>query len=198
VTICGFSNRRLYLVSQFLATKLVEHLLGSGITAAQLHDGCLGRTLDWLHWLYAHNPTALFAGIARQARRRFGIAARQAHELPLVARLVVSEHQALAIQCPVRQAGERRRVAQGSAWSGAVWFSSAQRRAHRPGRVQSAVADVDAGGRRRAEWRSDMWAQCGSVDDRSGARFRLGQQRFDETSNVGIWRDAQLVTQIGA
>jgi transposase len=72
----GFSNRRLYLVSQFFATKPVEHLLGPGITADMLHDDCLGRTLDWL---YAHDPTALFAGIARQARQRFGIAARQVH-----------------------------------------------------------------------------------------------------------------------
>ena len=72
----GFSNRRLYLVSQFFATKPVEHLLGAGITAEMLHDDCLGRTLDWLH---DHDPTALFAGIARQARRRFGIAARQVH-----------------------------------------------------------------------------------------------------------------------
>jgi transposase len=72
----GFSNRRLYLVSQFFATKPVEHLLGPGITAVQLHDDCLGRTLDWL---YDHDPTALFAGIARQARQRFGIAARQVH-----------------------------------------------------------------------------------------------------------------------
>src|SRR6516225_7136318 len=60
----GFSNRRLYLVSQFFATKPVEHLLGAGITAEMLHDDCLGRTLDWLH---DHDPTALFAGIARQA-----------------------------------------------------------------------------------------------------------------------------------
>ena len=72
----GFSNRRLYLVSQFFATKPVEYLLGPGITAEQLHDDCLGRTLDWL---YEHDPTALFAGIARQARQRFGIAARQVH-----------------------------------------------------------------------------------------------------------------------
>jgi transposase len=72
----GFSNRRLYSVSQFFATKPVEHLLGPGITAEMLHDDCLGRTLDWL---YAHDPTALFAGIARQARRRFGIAVRQVH-----------------------------------------------------------------------------------------------------------------------
>src|SRR6516225_8342541 len=66
----GFANRRLYLVSQFFATKPVEHLLGAGITAEMLHDDCLGRTLDWLH---DHDATALFAGIARQARQRLGI-----------------------------------------------------------------------------------------------------------------------------
>ena len=72
----GFSNRRLYLVSQFFATKPVELLLGPGIAAEDLNDDCLGRALDWLH---AHDPTALFAGIARQARRRFGLVVRQAH-----------------------------------------------------------------------------------------------------------------------
>jgi len=72
----GFSNRRLYLVPQFFATKPVEHLLGPGITAADLSDDCLGRALDWL---YAHDPTTLFAGIALRARRRFGITARQVH-----------------------------------------------------------------------------------------------------------------------
>jgi hypothetical protein len=41
-----------------------------------LHDDCLGRTLDWLT---KYDPTALFAGIARQARQRYGIAARQVH-----------------------------------------------------------------------------------------------------------------------
>jgi transposase len=72
----GFSNRRLYLVSQFFAAKPVEHLLGVGITAEMLHDDCLGRTLEWL---YEHDPTTLFAGIALRARQRFGISARQAH-----------------------------------------------------------------------------------------------------------------------
>jgi transposase len=72
----GFSNRRLYLVSQFFATKPVEHLLGPAITADRLHDDSLGRTLDWL---YDHDPTTLFAGIARQARQRFAVAARQVH-----------------------------------------------------------------------------------------------------------------------
>jgi transposase len=72
----GFSNRRLYLVPQFFATKPVEHLLGPGITAEDLNDDCLGRTLDWL---YAHDPTTLFAGIALQARRHFGLSVRQVH-----------------------------------------------------------------------------------------------------------------------
>jgi transposase len=72
----GFSNRRLYLVPQFFATKAVERLLGVGITADDLNDDCLGRALDWL---YAHDPTTLFAGIALRARRAFGISARQIH-----------------------------------------------------------------------------------------------------------------------
>ena len=72
----GFSNRRLYLVPQFFANKPVERLLGAGITAEDLNDDCLGRTLDWL---YAHDPTTLFAGLALRARRAFGISARQVH-----------------------------------------------------------------------------------------------------------------------
>ena len=32
-----------------------------------------------MDWLYEHDPTAPFAGIARQARHRFGVAARQVH-----------------------------------------------------------------------------------------------------------------------
>ncbi len=65
----GFSNRRLYLVPQFFANKPVEHLLGPGIEAADLNDDCLDRTLDWL---YAHDPTQLFAGIATQAQDLWG------------------------------------------------------------------------------------------------------------------------------
>ncbi len=72
----GFSNRQLYLVPQFFANKPVEHLLGAGITADQLNDDCLGRTLDWLS---AHDLTKLFAGIATRARQVFGITAEQVH-----------------------------------------------------------------------------------------------------------------------
>src|SRR2546421_1938487 len=72
----GFSNRQLYLVPQYFANKPVEHLLGAGIRAELLNDDCLRRTLDWL---YAHDLTKLFAGIARQARHIFGIKAEQVH-----------------------------------------------------------------------------------------------------------------------
>jgi len=72
----GFSNRQLYLVPQFFANKPLEHLLEPGITAEMLNDDCLGRTLDWL---YAHDLTKLFAGIATGARRLFGIKAEQVH-----------------------------------------------------------------------------------------------------------------------
>ena len=41
-----------------------------------LNDDCLGRTLDWL---YAHDLTKLFAGIASRARRIFGVKAEQMH-----------------------------------------------------------------------------------------------------------------------
>jgi transposase len=72
----GFSNRHLYLVPQFFANKPLEHLLGVGISAEKLNDDCLGRTLDWL---YAHDLTKLFAGIATRARQVFGIKAEQVH-----------------------------------------------------------------------------------------------------------------------
>jgi transposase len=72
----GFRNRQLYLVPQFFANKPVEHLLGAGINAEMLNDDCLGRTLDWL---YTHDLTKLFAGIATRARQIFGIKAEQVH-----------------------------------------------------------------------------------------------------------------------
>jgi len=72
----GFSNRRLYLVAQFFADKPVEHLLGAGILAEDLNDDCLGRTLDWL---YEHDVTRLFAGLAVRARRAFGVEVGRLH-----------------------------------------------------------------------------------------------------------------------
>lgn len=54
----------------------MEYLLGPGIEAADLNDDCLGRTLDWL---YANDPTQLFAGIAAKARQIFGVSTRHVH-----------------------------------------------------------------------------------------------------------------------
>lgn len=72
----GFSNRQLYLVSQFYAKKPIEVLLGKGITAEDLNDDRLGRALDWLT---AHDLTALFAGIAMKARKIFGFPMKTIH-----------------------------------------------------------------------------------------------------------------------
>src|SRR5215467_15859568 len=72
----GLSNRRLYLVPQFFEHKPIERLIGPGIRAADLNDDCLGRALDWLT---AHDLTALFAGLAHQARRRLGVTAEVVH-----------------------------------------------------------------------------------------------------------------------
>lgn len=72
----GFSNRQLYLVSQFFEDKPVEHLLRRGLSTAELNDDCLGRTLDWL---YAHDVTTLFAGLALRARQAFGVSLRRLH-----------------------------------------------------------------------------------------------------------------------
>jgi transposase len=72
----GFSNRQLYLVPQYFENKPVEHLLGEGIRADMLNDDCLGRTLDWI---YEHDVTTLFAGLAFQARQRFGVKGQHLH-----------------------------------------------------------------------------------------------------------------------
>ncbi len=72
----GFSNRQRYLVPHFFADKPVAHLLGAGITASDLHDDCLGRTLDWL---YAHDVTTVFAGVALHAQRAFGVTSKRLH-----------------------------------------------------------------------------------------------------------------------
>jgi len=71
-----FQQSPTVLVPQYFANKPVEHLLGAGISAEMLNDDCLGRTLDWL---YAHDPTKLFAGIASRARQIFGIKTQQIH-----------------------------------------------------------------------------------------------------------------------
>ena len=72
----GFVNQRLYLVPDFFRNKPVEHLLGAGITAEQLNDDTLGRTLDVL---YAAHPTEVYASVAANSCLLLGLEARSAH-----------------------------------------------------------------------------------------------------------------------
>jgi len=64
------------LVAQYFEHKPLELLLGEGIKAEDLNDDCLGRTLDWL---YEHDVTRLFAGIAYKAREKLSITSRLVH-----------------------------------------------------------------------------------------------------------------------
>jgi hypothetical protein len=54
----GFSNRQLYVMPQYFANKLVEHLLGPGMSAEMHNVNCLGLVRGWL---YDHDLTKLFA-----------------------------------------------------------------------------------------------------------------------------------------
>jgi transposase len=57
----GFTNRRLYLTTQFFASKPIERLLGSGLCAANLTDYTLGHALDDVS---AYGASKLFAEVA--------------------------------------------------------------------------------------------------------------------------------------
>jgi len=72
----GFSNRALYLVPQFFQDKPVERLLGKGITAEQLNDDVLGRTLDSL---YNYDVTTLYSQLAIPIVKQLGLDAKTGH-----------------------------------------------------------------------------------------------------------------------
>ena len=57
----GFTNRRLYLTSQFFENKPVARLLGEPIEASSLTDHTLGQTLDEIA---AYGNSQLFAEVA--------------------------------------------------------------------------------------------------------------------------------------
>jgi transposase len=72
----GFVNQRLYLVSEFFRNKPVERLLGNGITADQLNDDTLGRTLDAI---YASSPTELYSVVAANSCAKLGLSPKFVH-----------------------------------------------------------------------------------------------------------------------
>jgi transposase len=57
----GFTDSRLYMFSQYFETLPIERLLGSGISASDLNDDILGRTLDAI---YGADSTQLFMKLA--------------------------------------------------------------------------------------------------------------------------------------
>jgi transposase len=72
----GFVNQRLYLVPEFFRNKPVEQLLGEDITAEQLNDDTLGRTLDAI---FAANPTEVYAAVAAHSCQCLGLKPRCGH-----------------------------------------------------------------------------------------------------------------------
>ena len=66
----GFTDSRLYMYSQYFETLPVERLLGSGISASDLTDDVLGRTLDEI---YRADSTQLFMKLALKMMRIFNI-----------------------------------------------------------------------------------------------------------------------------
>lgn len=69
-------NQRLSVVPEFFRNTPVERLLGAGITANQLNDDTLGRTLDAI---YAANPTEVYASVAANSCLILGLKSKFAH-----------------------------------------------------------------------------------------------------------------------
>jgi len=76
----GFVGQRLYLFPEFYEKIPTERLLGNGITAADLNDDVLGRTLDAI---YANGPTELFNDIALKVMNRldFGVQSQEYNQI---------------------------------------------------------------------------------------------------------------------
>lgn len=72
----GFTGRALYLTPRFFSKRPVEILIGENVTAADLHDDCLGTALDAL---YEYGITELFYHTAAQALHTYGIEYRFVH-----------------------------------------------------------------------------------------------------------------------
>ena len=72
----GFTQRVLYLTPHFFRDKPVEHLIGEGITAAQLNDDLLGRTLDAIH---AYGCNSFYSQLAVHSVQKLGLLCQTGH-----------------------------------------------------------------------------------------------------------------------
>jgi transposase len=76
----SYSGQRLYLYTNFFRTVPVEHLLGKGVTADDLTDDVLGRTLDAI---YAYGATELYNEIVNSIMKRHSLGTELIHVIPL-------------------------------------------------------------------------------------------------------------------
>ncbi len=72
----GFTSKALYLTTNFFKDKPVEKLLGSNITANDINDDALGRTLDAL---FKFNVTELYSHLAAKMIKNLNVTIRSAH-----------------------------------------------------------------------------------------------------------------------
>ena len=72
----GFTDERLYMVSQFFQTKPVERLIGEGVKSEYLNDDSLGRLLDAI---YAYGTTKLYSEIAFEIAQENNLLGKNAH-----------------------------------------------------------------------------------------------------------------------
>jgi transposase len=72
----GYVGQRLYLFPEFYEKLPIERLLGEGVTAADLNDDALGRTLDAI---YAYGPTEFFNDIALKVMSQLDLGVQRFH-----------------------------------------------------------------------------------------------------------------------
>lgn len=72
----GYVGQRLYLFPEFYEKLPIERLLGEGVTAADLNDDVLGRTLDAIS---AYGPTELFNDIALNVMSHLDLGVQRLH-----------------------------------------------------------------------------------------------------------------------
>lgn len=72
----GYSGQRLYLYTNFFRTVPVEHLLGKGVTADDLTDDVLGRTLDAIH---KYGATKLYNEIVNSIMQQHSLGTELIH-----------------------------------------------------------------------------------------------------------------------
>jgi transposase len=72
----GFVGQRLYLFPEFYEKLPVERLLGEGVTASDLNDDALGRTLDSI---YAYGPTELFNDVSLKVMGQLDLGVQRLH-----------------------------------------------------------------------------------------------------------------------